>query len=128
MHVLVQSLLPVFDQTQVGSFTAIGGSEDRKVIIEDGVGMITQLLAQNAFINCGECWQYADWAVVFFQGRGHLFLNIGVTWAILSWVSNVSLAFISLAILAIYLEITGAAALSTFGWIASTPVVFLGSK
>ena len=61
------------DQTQDGGFTAIGGSQGRKVIIEDGVEMITQLLAQKAFINCGKCWQYADWAVVFLQGRGYLF-------------------------------------------------------
>ena len=100
MHVLVQSLLPVFDQTQEGGLTAIGGSEGRKVIMENGVEMITQLLAQKAFINFGECWQYADWAVVFFK-EGVIFLNIGVTWAILSRVGNVSLACILLAILAI---------------------------
>ena len=35
---------------------------------------------------------------------------------------------ISLAILAICLEITGAAALTAFGGIASTPVAFLGSS
>ena len=75
MHVLVQSLLPVFYQTQVGGFTAIGGSEDRKVIIEDGVEMITQLLAQKVFINCGECWQYADWVVVFFFKEGVIFFK-----------------------------------------------------
>ena len=35
--------------------------------MEDGVEMITQLLAQKAFINFGECWKYADWTVVFFN-------------------------------------------------------------
>ena len=39
----------------------------QKVIMEDGVEMITQLLAQKAFINFGECWQYADWTVGFFN-------------------------------------------------------------
>ena len=52
---------------QEGGLTAIEGSEGRKVIMENGVEMIIQLLAQKAFINFGECWQYADWAVVFFK-------------------------------------------------------------
>ena len=55
VHGLVQSLLLVFDQTQEVGSAAIGGSEGRKVIMEDGVEMITQLLAQKAFINFGEC-------------------------------------------------------------------------
>ena len=74
MHVLVQSLLPVFNQTQEGGLTAIGGSEGRKVIMENRVEMITQLIAQKAFINFGECWQYADWAVVF-SGKGSSFFK-----------------------------------------------------
>ena len=72
---LVQSLLLVFDQTQEGGLTAIGGSEDRKVIMEDRVEKITQLLAQKAFINYGECWQYADWTVVFFSRKGTSFFK-----------------------------------------------------
>ena len=67
VHVLVQSLLPVFDQTQEGGLTAIGGSEGRKVIMEDGVEMITQLLAKKTFINFRECWQHAD-SFVFKEG------------------------------------------------------------
>ena len=67
VHVLVQSLLPVFDQTQEGGLTAIGCSEGRKVIMEDGVEMITQLLAKKTFINFGECWQHAD-SFVFKEG------------------------------------------------------------
>ena len=46
----------------------------------------------------------------------------------MSWVGNVSLACILLAILAICLEITGAAALNAFGGIAPTPVAFFGSS
>ena len=65
---------------------------------------------------------------VLFSGKESSFLNIGVTWAILSWAGNGSLACISLAILEIYLEITGAAALTAFGGIASTLVAFLGSS
>ena len=55
------------DQLQEGGLTAIGGSEGRKVIMENGVELKTPMLAQEAFINFGECWQYADWAVVFFK-------------------------------------------------------------
>ena len=60
--------------------------------------------------------------------NGSSFLYIGVTWAFLSWVGKASLACISLAILAICLDMTGAAALTIFGGIASTPVAFLGSS
>ena len=62
----------------------------------------------------------------FFSRKGSSFLNIGVTWAILGWVGNASLACISLAILAICLEITWVAALTAFGGIASKPVAFFG--
>ena len=65
---------------------------------------------------------------VLFSRKESSFFNIGVTWAILSWAGNLSLACISLAILEIYLEITGAAALTAFGGIASTLVAFFGFK
>ena len=52
--------------------------------MEDGVVMIIRLFTQKAFINFGECWQYADWMVVFSR-KGSSFLNIGVTRVILIW-------------------------------------------
>ena len=45
-----------------------------------------------------------------------------------SWVGKAPLACISLAMLAICLDMTGTAALTIFGGIASTPVAFLGSS
>ena len=50
------------------------------------VVIIIQLFTQKAFINFGECRQYADWMVVLFSRTGSFFLNIGVTWVILIWV------------------------------------------
>ena len=59
MHVLVQDLLQVFSQTQEGGLPDIGGSEGRKVIMDDhstvhsgGVYGFRRVLAESSFSFC----------------------------------------------------------------------------